>query len=192
MRRQLFETHLSRVLLHDLQHRARRELLAPDFAALAHRAEDLPLGNAGRGGPSVNRCFDPGGDGNRANAVSLSGEVDQHPAILPLRDGADLYLGDEFRPSQPAAKQESQDGIVAFAFEAFAVGQREQFLRLIPGEPIADAVPTPWRTFHIVDGSGDFCRHQPGHYARPGQSFDGSQVDSHREDDFPSPTSESR
>jgi hypothetical protein len=48
MRRQLFETHLSRVLLNDLQYCARREILAPDFAPLAHRAKDLTLGNAGR------------------------------------------------------------------------------------------------------------------------------------------------
>jgi hypothetical protein len=53
MRRQLFETHLSRVLLHDLQHCTWREILAPDFAALAHRAKDLPLGNSGCGGPGV-------------------------------------------------------------------------------------------------------------------------------------------
>jgi hypothetical protein len=66
--------------------------------------------------------------------------------VLALGDRSDLYLGDEFRPSQPTAEQESQDGIIAFALEALTVGQREQFLRLLPGEPVADAVPTPGRT----------------------------------------------
>src|ERR1700677_3536156 len=77
MRRQLFETHGARVLLNDLQHRAWREILTPDFATLAHRAKDLPLGNAGRSGPRIDRCFDPGGDGNRTNPISLSRDVDQ-------------------------------------------------------------------------------------------------------------------
>ena len=121
MRRQLFETHGARVLLNDLQHCAWREILTPDFAALAHRAKDLPLGNAGRGGPGVDRGFDPGGDGNRTNPISLSGDVDQHPAVLPLGDGADLHLGDQLCPAQPTAEEESQDGIVAFALEALAV-----------------------------------------------------------------------
>ncbi len=187
MRRQLFETHRARVLLNDLQHCTWREILTPDFAALAHRAKDLPLGNAGRGGPRVDRCFDPGGDGNRTNAISLSRDVDQHPAVLPLGDGADLHLGDQLRPAQPTAEEESQDGIIAFALEALPVRQRKQFLRLLPGEPVADAVATPGRAFHIVDGSGGFCRHQPGHDRRPGQSFDGRQVDSHRGGRLPFP-----
>jgi hypothetical protein len=42
MRRQLFQTHGARVMLNDLQHRARREILAPDFAPLAHRAKIFP------------------------------------------------------------------------------------------------------------------------------------------------------
>jgi hypothetical protein len=78
MGRQLFETHLSGILLNDLQHCAWREILTPDFAALAHRAKDLPRGNAGRGGPGVDRGFDPGGDGNRTNPISLSGDIDQY------------------------------------------------------------------------------------------------------------------
>jgi hypothetical protein len=61
MRRQLFETHLARVLLNDLQHCTRREILTPDFAALAHRTKNLPLGNAGRGGPRVDCSFDQAG-----------------------------------------------------------------------------------------------------------------------------------
>src|SRR6202021_1352113 len=62
MRRQSLKTHRARVQLNDLQHRTWREILTPDFAALAHRAKDLPFGNAGRGGPGVDRCFDPRGD----------------------------------------------------------------------------------------------------------------------------------
>jgi len=50
MRRQFLQTHLSRVLLNDLQHCAWREIFTPDLAALAHRAKDLTLSNAGRGG----------------------------------------------------------------------------------------------------------------------------------------------
>ena len=61
MQRQLFETHGARVLLNDLQHGTWSETLAPDFAALAHCAKDLPFGNAGRGGPRVDRCFDQAG-----------------------------------------------------------------------------------------------------------------------------------
>jgi hypothetical protein len=55
---------MARVVLNDLQHGTWREILAPDFAALAHGAKDLALGNAGRGCPGVDRGFDPGGDGN--------------------------------------------------------------------------------------------------------------------------------
>jgi hypothetical protein len=55
MRRQLFQTHRARIMLNDLQHGARREILTPDFAALAHSAKYLSLGNAGRGGPRVDR-----------------------------------------------------------------------------------------------------------------------------------------
>jgi hypothetical protein len=123
MRRQLFETHGARIPLNDLQNRTRGEILTPDFAPLAHGAKDLPLGHAGRGGPRVDRCFDPGGDSNRTNPISLSGDVDQHPAVFALGNGADLHLGDELRPAKPAAEEESQDGIVAFALEALAVGQ---------------------------------------------------------------------
>jgi hypothetical protein len=65
---QLFKTHRARVLLNDLQHGTWREILTPDFARLSHRAKDLSLGNAGR----VRRCFHPGGDGNRANPISLN------------------------------------------------------------------------------------------------------------------------
>jgi hypothetical protein len=46
----------------------------------------------------------PGWDGNRTNPISLSGDVDQHPAVLALGDGSDLHLGDQFRPSQPTAE----------------------------------------------------------------------------------------
>src|SRR5271156_6293275 len=72
MRRQLFQTHGARIMLNDLQHRTWREILPPNFAALAHGAKDFPLGNAGRDGPGVDGCFDPGGDGNRTNPISLS------------------------------------------------------------------------------------------------------------------------
>jgi hypothetical protein len=123
MGRQPIKTHRARVLLNDLQHRARREILAPDFAALAHRAKNLPLGNAGCGGPFVDRCFDPGRDGNRTNPVSLSGDVDQQPAVLPLGDRSHLHFGDQLRPPQSAAEKQSQDGIVAFALEALPVRQ---------------------------------------------------------------------
>jgi hypothetical protein len=61
MRRQLFETHGARVLLNDLLHGTWSEILAPNFAALVHRAKDLPLGDAGRDGPGVDRCFDHAG-----------------------------------------------------------------------------------------------------------------------------------
>jgi hypothetical protein len=64
-----FSIPIARVLLNDLQHRTWREILTPDFGALAHRAKDLPLGNPGPGGPRVDRCFDPGGDGNRTNPI---------------------------------------------------------------------------------------------------------------------------
>jgi hypothetical protein len=101
MRRQLFETHGARVLLNDLQHCTWREVLTPNFAALAHRAKDLSFGDAGRGGPRVDRRFDPGGDGNRTNPISLSGDVDHHPAVLALGDRADLNLRNQLRPSQP-------------------------------------------------------------------------------------------
>jgi predicted permease len=112
MRCQLFQTHGARVLLNDLQHRTWREILTPNFAALAYRAKDLPRGNAGRRGPRVDRRFDPGGDGNRTNPISLSGDVDQHPAVLPLGDGADLHLGNQLRPAQPTTKEESQIAVL--------------------------------------------------------------------------------
>jgi hypothetical protein len=64
MGRQFFQTHLSGVLLNDLQHGAWREILTPDFAALAHCAKDLARANAGRVGPRVDGCFHPGGDRN--------------------------------------------------------------------------------------------------------------------------------
>jgi hypothetical protein len=105
MRRQLFETHCPRVVLNDLQHGTWREILAPDFAALAHRAKNLPLGNSGRGGPGVDRRFDLGRDGKRTNPISLSGDIDQDPAVLPLGDGADLHLGNQLRPSQPPSRR---------------------------------------------------------------------------------------
>jgi hypothetical protein len=153
MRRQLFETHGARVLLNDLLHGTWSEILAPDFAALVHRAKDLPLGDAGRDGPGVDRCFDPRRNGNRTNPVPFSRDVDHHPAVLPPGDGSDLHLGEQLCPEQPTAEQEGQDGLVAFALEALPVRQRKQFLRLLPGQPIADAVPPPRRAFHIVDGS---------------------------------------
>jgi hypothetical protein len=56
MRRQFLQTHGARVMLNDLQYGPWREILSPNFATLAHRAKDPPLGNAGRGGPSVDRC----------------------------------------------------------------------------------------------------------------------------------------
>ena len=49
------------------------------------------------------------------------GDVDQHPAVLPLGDRADLHFGNQLRPAQPTTEQESQDGIVAFALEALPV-----------------------------------------------------------------------
>jgi hypothetical protein len=131
MRRQLFETH-GGVVLNDLQHCAWREMHTPNFAALAHCAKD-PLANAGRGSPSVDRCFDR-------------------------------------RNPQPRRRARMA---VAFALEALLFRERKQFLGLLPGQLVADAIPTPGRTLHIVNGSSGFCRHQPGHNRRPGQSFDG-------------------
>ena len=63
---------IARVVLNDLQHCTGRDILTINFGALAHGAKDLPLGNAGRGGPRVDRCFDPGRDGIGANSVSVA------------------------------------------------------------------------------------------------------------------------
>jgi hypothetical protein len=105
-------------------------------------------------------------------------DVDQYPAVLPLGHGANLHLGDKFFPSPPAAEEENQDGIVAFALEALRFRQGKQFLGLLPGRPVADAIPTPGRTLHIVNGSS-FLPPSTGHNRRPGQSFDGRQVDAY-------------
>jgi hypothetical protein len=65
----------------------------------------------------------------------------QHLAVFALGDRADLHLGDQLRPLQAATEEESQDGIVAFALEALPVRQGKQFPRLLPGKPVADALP---------------------------------------------------
>jgi hypothetical protein len=50
---------------------------------------------------------------------------------------------------------------IPFSFSNFPDAVWE-ILRAQRERTIPDAVATPRRLFHIVDGSGDFCRHQPG------------------------------
>jgi hypothetical protein len=192
MRRQLFKTHGPRVVLNDLQHCAWREILPPDFAALAHRAKDLPLGNAGRGSPRVDRRFDLGRYGNRTNPISLSRDVDQDPAVLALGDGADLHLGDQLRPAQPTTEEESHDGIVAFALEALPVRQRKQFLGLLRVSQLPMRFPRRGAPFTSLTAAAVSGAINPAMTAARVKALMAARWTPTVEDDFPSPISKAR
>jgi hypothetical protein len=77
------------MLLNDLHHRARHEILTPSFATLAHGEKDLP---------SVMPIAVV------HSTISLSSDVDNHTAVLALSDRSDLFLGNQLRPSQPTTE----------------------------------------------------------------------------------------
>jgi hypothetical protein len=80
--------------------------------------------------------LDPDGDGDGTDAPALAFKVGQDPASLPLLNCRDVELC-QFVATQGAADQKSQDHVVAFALEGRAVGDGQQLLRLLRGQPVA-------------------------------------------------------
>jgi hypothetical protein len=89
---------------------------------------------------------------------------------------------------QRAAEEESQDGIIAFAFQAFAVAQRQQFLRLLPDQPIADAVPRRGAPLRSLMAAATSAAINPTITASRVRAFMAARWTP--TDNFPSPTSE--
>jgi hypothetical protein len=120
--------------------------------------------------------LDPDGDGDGADASSLPFKVGQDPAPLPLLDSFDVKLG-QLVPPQGAANQKRQDHVVAFSFEGRAVGNGQQLLRLLAGQPI----PQPGSLLGDVGDVGQAGRLlRPDHVVPPGlahQLADGREPD---------------
>ena len=85
-----------------------RERVAGDLAVAVERAQDPPLGDAGRGAPEVDRLLDPGRDGDGAQAAVLAAEVDDHPAAVALLDVLDRQRHG-LAAAQPAADQQGEE-----------------------------------------------------------------------------------
>ncbi len=105
------ETQLVPVKDRGGEDRLGRERVAGDLAVAVERAQDPPLGNAGRGAPPVDRLLDPGRDRDRAQAAVLAAEVHDHPAAVALLDVLDRQCHG-FGAAQPAADQQGEEGAV--------------------------------------------------------------------------------
>ena len=103
---------------------------------LLDRAQQRAVFDAGRDHPGVDALLDPDGDGNGADAPALALKVGQDPPSLSLLDGLDIELGQLVAP-EGAADQQRQDDVVAFALQCGAVGDGQQLLRLLAGQPVA-------------------------------------------------------
>jgi hypothetical protein len=62
-------------------------------------------------------------------------QICDHPPVLAHLDLFYIKVG-ELVPAQGAADQERQDRVIAFALQGGAVGDGQQLLRLLPGQPV--------------------------------------------------------
>jgi hypothetical protein len=107
---------------------------------LRDRAQQTAVFDAGYSHPGVDAVLDPDGDGDGAHAPALALEVGQNPPAFALLDGRNVELG-QLVPPEGAADQQRQDHVIAFSFQGRAVGDGDQFFRLLAGQPVPSRVP---------------------------------------------------
>jgi hypothetical protein len=104
MRRNAGEASIGRILLDHLPDDLFGHGLALYPVASIHRAEYAAVGQAGRGGPGVDRHLDPRRHWNGAHAAVLANEIDDASAPIALLDVCERerrYLG----TPEPASKE---------------------------------------------------------------------------------------
>ena len=136
---EVLDADLACRLLDDVPDGPVAEALA-DFAALADLPQQRTVLDPGCCLPGIDGVLDPERDGDGADATALAAEVGDHPAVLPQLDVGEVE-GGQFPSAERAADQQTEDDVVALAFEGLAVGHREQFPRLFLGEPVAEPGP---------------------------------------------------
>ena len=110
-------------------------MLSLDLAALGHRPQQPAVFDSGGGHPGVDSLLDPYRDRHGADPAPFPFEIDQHPAALPQLDRIDIERG-ELLPAQGAADQKRQDHVIPLALERRPIGNGQQLLRLLPGQPV--------------------------------------------------------
>ena len=120
------------------------------LSGLRDRPKQRPIGDAGGLSPAVDALLDPERHGNGTDAPSLPHQVDDRRPALALDDLLELQLG-ELLAAQPAADQERQQGVVAFADQLLLVRHGEEFLGLVAVEP----VPHPGSLLADIGDIGD-------------------------------------
>ena len=80
-------------------------------------------------------CLTQTGMATVRTASALADEVGDHPAVLPHLDVLDIERG-QFPSPQGAADQQRQDHVVPLALHGRAVGDGQQFPRLLLRQPV--------------------------------------------------------
>ena len=161
---------------HDGEDRLRRHSPPRHAAALVDWPQQPPGGDAGGGGPAVDRGLGPGGHRHGADPLSLPRQVEQDPARVPLLDRRDFERGEFFAP-QAAAEEDGQQRPVAFSPQGIAVGQGKQLFGLRPVEPVAGAGAAAGRPFDPADRGRVIGRAKPVVVRFADQFADGAQPD---------------
>ena len=123
------------------------------LAGLRDRSQQRPVGDTGTLSPAIDALLHPDRHRNRTDAPSLPYQIDDRRPALALDDLFELQLG-ELLAAQAAADQEGEECVVAFADQLFKVRHCEEFLRLVPVEPVPHSGSLLADIGHIGDRGG--------------------------------------
>ena len=128
--------------LHNVPHRFRRDVFAPDRPSSA----DSPKDEAGRClrsvRPVIHRVLHLARHWNRSHVLSFADQVGYNPVLLP-----DLQVGDpepnEFRAPEAAADQNRQNSPITLPVETIGTGSAQQRTALIRCQPVSNPYSEP-------------------------------------------------
>ena len=83
----------------------------------------------------------PGKNGNCPDAIALPAKIGDDPSSLTLLDVGNVENG-KLTPTQCAADQQGQNGVISFAFQSAAIGHSQKLLSLFSRQPVAHPVAT--------------------------------------------------
>src|SRR5262249_28303871 len=99
--------------LHDIPDYVLGDTVAPHRSVLPDRAEQCTIDDRSTFGPAVDRGLYPSRYGYCSHMTGFADQVDDRPVILALLNVANLQRNN-LRSTQPTAKEEGDDGAIAF------------------------------------------------------------------------------
>ncbi len=120
-----------------------------------------PVVNGSTLGPAIDRRLYPRWYGYGSHVAGFPDEVDDHPMVLALLNLANLQRND-FRSTQPTAKEKRDDGAIAFLPKRVRGGSREEHFAFSGAQPVANAPTEVRHALDTADACDQFWAQQAG------------------------------